>query len=106
MNSRGRIPLAEPAAEAVSSHETHSEDFSYEDFGVQALDSPKRILHNPAGDGSNGGAGNGIAEEEVLYEPFEILFTEIFLIEKLAKVGVWSPSGRRHMTHNTRLRPF
>jgi hypothetical protein len=30
----------------------------------------------------------------------------LFLIEKLAKVGVWSPPGRRHMTHNTRFRPF
>ena len=106
MNSRGRIPLAEPAAEAASSREAHSEDFSYEDFRGQALDSPKRILHNPAGDGSNGGAVNGIAEEEALYEPFGVSFTEISLIEKLAKVGIWSPSSKRHMTHNTRLRPF
>ena len=72
MNSRGRIPLAEPAAEAASSREAHSEDFSYGDFEVQALDSPERIPHNPAGDGSDGGAGYAITEEETLYEPFEV----------------------------------
>ena len=72
MNSRGRILLAEPAAEAASSREAHSEDFSYEDFEVQALDSPERIPHNPAGDGSDGGAGNAIAREETLYEPSEV----------------------------------
>ena len=68
---------------------------------IQALDSPERILHNPAGDGSNGGAGNAIAEEETLYEPLEVSLTEISPIEKLAKVVIWNPSSRRHMIHNT-----